>query len=79
MAVEDLSAQPELIHRDGRLFRPQGEEVRPVNGAFSLAGGFLFFAGDPFPPGGSGTYKVGEAAGGAAVKLYPGLVLDTHP
>lgn len=101
MPVEDLSAQPALIHRDGRFFRPSApvradrgegtgrapraaapamEEVRPVNGSLALAGdGFLYFAGDPFPPGGQGTYRVGEATGDDVVKLYPGLVLDAHP
>lgn len=81
MPVEDLSAHPALIHRDGRFFRAPGlEEVRPVNGALSLeADGFLYFDGDPFPPGGRGTYRVGVSDGAGGVKLYPGLVLDAHP
>ena len=98
MPVEDLSANPALIHREGRFYRPVAparmcssrgsrealgielEEVRPVNGALNLApDGFLYFAGDPFPPGGQGTYRVGEATEGDAVKLYPGLILDPHP
>lgn len=50
--------------------------MKPVNGHLSLADdGFVYFSGDPFPPGGHGTYRVGEQADGQ-VKLYPGLVMD---
>jgi hypothetical protein len=85
MSVEDLSLHA-LIHRDGRFFRaprsaecgPGWMELRPRNGALALAhDGFVYFSGDPFPPGGRGTYRVGEQADGQ-VKLYPGLVLDQH-
>lgn len=51
-----------------------------MNGALTLAqDGFLYFAGDPFPPGGQGTYRIGESTDSGAVKLYPGLILDAHP
>jgi len=81
MPVEDLSSALALVHRDGRFFRARGsglEELKPVNGALKLADGFVLFAGDPFPPGGQGTYRIGEADQDGAVKLYPGLVLDAH-
>ena len=98
MPVEDLSANPSVVHREGRFFRHVSsgsrpadrtvrgarglelQELRPVNGTLELAAdGFLYFAGDPFPPAGRGVYRVGEAAPEGSVRLFPGLVLDAQP
>lgn len=79
MPIDDLSASRELLHRDGRFFRAGRDEVLPSNGSLEAhTDGYLYFAGDPFPPGGAGTYRVGEVQDDV-VTLYPGLVLDRLP
>jgi len=88
MAVVDLSRQSRIVFREGRFYREiraprshgpshQLEELEPTNGSLKVGpDGYVYFAGDPFPPGGQGTYKIGEVAHPENVRLYPGVVLD---
>ena len=89
MAVVDLSKQGRIVARQGRFFReleasrskgplPRLEELSPDNGRLTIGDdGYVYFAGDPFPPGGTGRYRIGEFDAPEAVRLYPGVVLDT--
>lgn len=81
MPVEDLSSRGRVVVRDGKIFRDRGsqrlEELSPTNGRLRRGeDGFLYFAGDPFPPGGAGTYRVGVVDPTDEVRFYPGILMD---